>query len=60
MIEKLDVETQVRKKDGKYNHFHRDRRYAKIFKKINTTGPIDQDGNPIDPGPTSHDDFLDL
>ena len=60
LIEKLDVETQCLKKDGKYNHFHRDRRYAKIFKKINTTGPIDQDGNPIDPGPTSHDDFLDV
>ena len=58
LIEKLDVETQCVKKDGKYNHFQRDQKYAKIFKKLNTTGPIDKDGNPIDHGTVSLDDLF--
>ena len=38
-------------KNGLYNHFqgsgNREQR-EKMFKKIDTTGPIDKDGNPIE------------
>ena len=47
LIEKLDIETQcVKGNDGKYNHFEGSRN-SKQYKKIDTTGPIDKDGNPI-------------
>ena len=52
LIEKLDIQTQVEpfKKNGLYNHLqgsgNREQR-EKMFKKIDTTGPIDKDGNPI-------------
>ena len=48
LIEKLDIETQcVKGNDGKYNHFEGSRN-SKQYKKIDTTGPIDKDGNPIE------------
>ena len=53
LIEKLDIQTQVEpfKKNGLYNHLqgsgNREQR-EKMFKKIDTTGPIDKDGNPIE------------
>ena len=47
LIEKLDVETQLVKKNGKYNHFEKCRDYEQ-YKKIDFTGPIDKDGNPIE------------
>ena len=47
LIEKLDVETDSVKKDGKYNHFEKCRDY-KQYKKIDFTGPIDKDGKPIE------------
>ena len=60
LIEKLDVQTQCvkGKKDGKYNHFEGCRDYQQ-YKKIDTTGPIDKDGNPIET-PTGHLDPSDL
>ena len=58
LIEKLDVETQLVKKNGKYNHFEKRRDY-KQYKKIDFTGPIDKDGNPIET-PTEPDDHSDL
>ena len=47
LIEKLDVETQLVKKNGKYHHFEKRRDYEQ-YKKIDFTGPIDKDGNPIE------------
>ena len=46
LIEKLDIETQCVKRDGLYNHF-KGSRNSEQYKKIDTTGPIDKDGNPI-------------
>ena len=49
LIEKLDIETQCVKRDGLYNHF-KGSRNSEQYKKIDTTGPIDKDGNPIETG----------
>lgn len=47
LIEKLDMETQcVKNENGEYNHL-KGSRNSKQYKKIETTGPIDKDGNPI-------------
>ena len=61
LIEKLDVETDSVKKDGKYNHFEKCRDYEQ-YKKIDFTGPIDKDGNPIESPtePLDHSGLCDL
>ena len=58
LIEKLDVETQLVKKNGKYHHFEKRRDYEQ-YKKNDFTGPIDKDGNPIE-FPTLPHDHSDL
>ena len=58
LIEKLDIETQCVKRDGLYNHF-KGSRNSEQYKKIDTTGPIDKDGNPIETR-TERDDPDDL
>ena len=58
LIEKLDIETQCVKKNGKYNHFEGCRDNQQ-YKEIDFTGPIDKDGNLIETStePLDHSDL---
>ena len=53
LLERLDIQTQCDpfRKNGQINHLQgsgNPEQRKEMFKKIDTTGPIDKDGNPIE------------